>query len=257
MGQAQQQPMPDVQLSAAYFLDDNWQRSNAIPAVSSAKSAAGRRRRRARADRGADRQLLNWIRGTSINIAPQAETIKLTPPPDPDFDYLKSELGMNIILPKGRIHELRFYVTLTQVGGTLDTFATDGFPNSSIRHTAIVGGQIKIGITQAFKLIPVIGHIVAELLPLSVQLNPWSFRIGSLKKIDVAFNGGLTAKPDWYFKKAGIKKDEVRIAMILKKQRATTSVKAEVKAAWRYSSGIMRRKRVETDTKDVIIYGAG
>ncbi|MCW2660746.1 MAG: hypothetical protein JWP83_1898 [Mycobacterium sp.] len=269
MDQAQQ-GIPDRQLSAAYFLDDNWEPVERIPAALRGEHSRDRlsefeHREFSReygqpssAKSADDQQMLNWIRGTSIKIAPRAETVKLTPPPDCDFDYLKSELGMNIILPKGRIDELRFNVSLTQVGGTQETFATDGFPNSSIHHTTIVGGQIKIGITQAFRLIPVVGHVVAELLPISVNLNPWSFRIGSLKRIDVAFNGGLTTEPEWYFKNAGIKTDEIRIAMILKKQKKTTGVSAEVKAAWRYNpGGFFPEKPVGSDIKAVTIYGAG
>lgn len=203
-----------------------------------------------------DRKVLDWIRATTITIAPQAETVNLTPPPGgSNFDYLKSEVGMNILLPTGSITELRFKVALTQVGGTQDTWATDGFPNSSIRSAPIVGGKIKVGISKAFKLIPVIGDVAGELL--SVDLNPWTFSIGSLKHIEVAFSGGLTKEPDWYFKKAGIKNDEIRIAMILRKSRATTGVKADVQAKWLYKPGVLSPRRVGTDKKSLTIYAAG
>jgi hypothetical protein len=162
---------------------------------------------------------------------------------------------MNIVLPTGSITELRFKVTLTQVGGTQDTCATDGFPNSSIRNAPIVGGKIKVGISKAFKLIPVIGDVACELLP--VDLNPWTFSIGSLKHIEVAFSGGLTKEPDWYFKKAGIKNDEIRIAMILRKSRATTGVKADVQAKWLYKPGVLSPRRVGSDDKSLTIYPAG
>ena len=178
--------MPDVQLTPAYFLDDNWEQIEQIPPVSNAMSDE-------------EKEAVNWIRGTSIKIAPHAETVKVTPPPDPNFDYLKSELGMNIILPKGSINELRFNVTLTPIAGSADTVATDGFPKGSIHSTSIVGGQVRIGITKGFKLIPVIGNAVAQLL--SVDLNPWDFRIGSLKQIEVAFSGTLGPEIMWYFTK--------------------------------------------------------
>jgi hypothetical protein len=242
MGDAQYQ-LPDVELGATYFLDEDWEPTEAIPPVSGAKSA------------GDDEQVRNWIRATTITIAPYGTAVKLTPSPDdPGFDYLKSELGMNIVLPRGRIDELRFKVTLTQAGSGQETFATDGFPNSSIRNTPIVNGQISIGISKAFKLIPIIGDVATELL--SVDLGPWNFRIGSLKHVDVAFNGGLTSEPDWYFKDAGIANDEIRVAMLLKKSKATTKITANVQAAWLYDPpSILKKRRVGTDAKAVILYG--
>jgi hypothetical protein len=239
MGQAHQQ-MPAVVLSATHFLDDNWESVRDIPPASADLSED-------------DQKELDWIRGISIAIAPHAETVKLTPPPGgPNFDYLKSELGMNIILPEGRLDELRFEVKLTRVGGTLDMYATDGFPKGKIHRKAIVDGQIEIGISKAFKLIPVIGGVVSDLV--NVEFNPWNFRIGSLQEIDVAFSGALTATLTWYFKTAGIENNEIRVAMIIKKPRDTALVKADVRAGWRYKPpGLMTKKRVGTDSKTVMI----
>jgi hypothetical protein len=236
--------MDNIQLSAAQLLNDDWEPVSAISPGLVVKAFG-------------DEQLVRkWIQATSIVIAPKAETVSVTPAAaGAAFGYLRSEIGMNIILPKGTIDELRFQVTLSQTGGAEDTFAADGFPNSSISTTSIVGGQIKIGISNAFKFIPVAGPAIGDLL--SIDLNPWTFHIGTLKKIQVAFSGGLTTEPGWYFKKAGIQNDTIRIAMLLKKSAATTEIKADVQASWLYDPGLLHKQRVGSDVKSLTIYRAG
>jgi hypothetical protein len=233
--------MDSVRLRAAYLLDDDWEPAAAIEPALATKSV----------DR--ERQVRDWIRSTVIEVAPHAETVPLASAAgDPANDYLKSEVGMNIILPAGYIDELRFTVILVQHGGTAATFAQDGFPNSSISNIPIVGGQVKIGISKAFKFIPVVGSTLDDLL--SVDFSPWNFHIGTLKRVNVAFNGGLTARPDWYFRRAGIQNDTVRVAMLLKKAPGTAGISAEVRAGWLYCPGTLRRRRVGSDSRIVTIY---
>ncbi len=234
--------MEVVKLSAAHLLDDDWEPVADIAPSPRTKSVSD------------ERQVLDWIRATSIEIAPRAETVPLTVAGDGGAGYLKSEVGMNIVLPIGHIDELRFKVTLVQYGGTGKTFAQDGFPNSSISNTAIVGGQVKIGITKAFKFIPVMGDVLNDLL--SVDLNPWTFQIGTLRRVNVAFNGGLTTQPDWYFRRAGIQNDTIRVAMLLKRSPGTTDIVAEVQAGWLYRPGTLHSRRVGSDTKTVTIFSA-
>jgi hypothetical protein len=201
-----------------------------------------------RSKAGAD-QLREWIRSTVIEVAPQAETVRLG-----DSEYLKSEVGMNIILPAGRIEELRLKITLKQRGASTDTFVTDGFPNSGIDSTAIVGGQVRIGVTKALTFIPVIGPALGELL--SVEIDPWDFHIGTIKHLDVAFGGGLTPRPEWYFRDSGLRDDTVRIAMLLKKAPGTTEVDGEVQAAWLFNPGLLRKVRVGSDARTLRIFDA-
>jgi hypothetical protein len=99
---------------------------------------------------------------------------------------------------------------------------------------------------------PVVGVALENLL--AVDINPWDFKIGTLRKISVAFNGGLTAEPDWYFRRAGIQNDTIRIAMLVKKAQGTTGIVARVRAAWLYDPGVLRKVRVGTDTKELAIY---
>ena len=233
--------MESVRLRAVQVLDDAWEPVADLEPALHTKSVDD------------ERLVRDWIRASCIEIAPHAETVPVAAMGDGRTEYLRSEIGMNIVLPSGYIEELRFKVTLVHAG-TGAVFAQDGFPNSSISNTAIASGQVKIGITKAFKFIPVVGDVVDELL--SVDLNPWDFRIGSLRRVNVAFNGGLTAQPDWYFRRAGIQNDTVRVAMLLKKSPGITAIAARVRAGWLYQPGILRGQRVGSDTRTVSVFGA-
>ena len=63
------------------------------------------------------------------------------------------------------------------------------------------------------------------------------------------------------FHEVGIKNDEIRTAMILKKDKETTRVKADVKAGWIYNPGgvpgFLGKRRVGTETKTLAIYSGG
>jgi hypothetical protein len=234
--------MDSIKLRAVHLLDDDWEPVADVAPDLHAKSA------------GPDDQVRDWIRSTFVEIAPHAETVQVVGAGNADAEYLKSEVGMNIILPHGYIDELRFKISLVQLGGNSETFAQDGFPNSSISSTAFASGQVKLGISKAFKFIPVVGGAIDELL--SVNINPWNFRIGTLKHVNVAFNGGLTTKPEWYFRRAGIRNDTVRVAMLLKKAPGTASIVAEIQAGWLYRTGTMGSRRVGSDTKTVVVFNA-
>lgn len=189
------------------------------------------------------------IRSTRIEIAEAAESKKIFS--EGEYDYLESEIGMNIILPKGNIAEMRFHVTLLPEDRVV---AVDGFPRDVIETKEIVGGKIKIGISKAFKFIPVVKTYIGELL--EIELNPWEFKLGSIKSVKVDFSGGLTSRPEWYFKKDGIK-NELRVALIIKKPKSIGAVEGKVRAAWLYDPGFIRFKknrRFGTDEKEIKIF---
>lgn len=177
----------------------------------------------------------NWIQSTRIEIAPVAETKQIGS--EQKYDYLKSELGMNIILPKGCIKELRFKVTL-KGNNTISekVVAVDGFPKDIIEEKEIMSGKIKVGMTKAFKFIPIVGNTLPKLL--EIEFNPWEFKLGSLRKVNVDFSGGLTFQPEWYFKKDGIKND-LNVVLTIRKSHDIKDVVGEVTAAWNYEeSGV-------------------
>ena len=108
-----------------------------------------------------------------------------------------------------------------------------------------------MGITKALKFIPVVENLLPELL--EIDINPWEFKLGSLKKVNIDFSGGLTFQPEWYFKEDGIKND-LRVALTIKKLKSIVNIKGEVITAWIYDPGIFKKARVGTDGKTVRIY---
>jgi len=114
-----------VELTPKYFLNENWEISEPIPpkpALLLMKKALPE-----------EEEWRKWIKSTRIEVAGTAETTKISS--DEKYDYFKSELGMNIILPKGSIEELRFKITLKGDDEISDdVVAIDGFPKDIIEE---------------------------------------------------------------------------------------------------------------------------
>jgi hypothetical protein len=254
-----------IQLEPKSLLDANWKVTAGIfdsgivwkeqikakreRAISSGvQTAVGRRDADTESSKAEDEKvakLLELIRKSRIEVADVAETRHLRS--EGKNDYLKSEVGMNIILPKGKIEELRFKVTLK---AEMPVVAIDGFPKDVIDKKYLVGGKITIGLSKAFKFLPVIGGPIGELL--DVELNPWEFKLGALKKINVDFSGGLTSKPEWYFKDGGVE-SEVRVAMTIRKPKSVRLVQGIIWAAWLYDPGFFKKVRPATNEKKIVI----
>lgn len=190
--------------------------------------------------------LYMFINSIRIEVAEAAETKEIGS--EGGYNYLKSEIGMNIILPEGRIAEMRFHVSLIAEG---EVVAIDGFPKDVIEEKVIIGGKIKVGINKAFKFIPVVGPYIGDLL--EVELNPFEFKLGSLKRVNIDFSGGLTSQPEWYFKEDGIKND-LRVALSIRKPKSVGNIEGRVRAAWLYDPGFLKKARVGTDAKTIKIY---
>lgn len=193
-----------------------------------------------------EKKLISWIKSTRIEIAEGADTRSIVK--KRKFEYLKSEIGMNIVIPKGSIKEMRFYVELF---ANPEVIAIDGFPRDAISQKDIKGGKVKIAVGELFKFIPMFGGALAG--SIKFELGPWEFKLGSLKKVNVDFSGGLTSKPEWYFKKNGIKND-LRVALTIKKPKETKYIMGKIKAGWLYDPGFFRKVRLETDTKTIKIF---
>lgn len=186
------------------------------------------------------------IRSTRIEVAEEAQTRKIGS--DEKYDYFESEIGMNIIVPKGRIAEMRFRAILKLEDGVV---AIDGFPKDVIGEKEIVRGKIKVGINKAFMFIPVVGSLLADFL--EIELNPMEFKLGSLKKVNIDFSGGLTSQPEWYFKEDGIKND-LRVALTIRKPKFIEDIEGRVSADWIYDPGFLRKVRVGSNSKIITIY---
>ena len=191
------------------------------------------------------KKLQEWIESTRIEIAESSQTKRINS--DKKYDYLHSEIGMNIVIPKGRIAKMRFRVSLKAKHRVV---AIDGFPKDVIEEKEIAGGKIKVVISKFFKFIPVIPPALVD--PLEIEFGPWEFKLGSIRRVNIDFSGGLTSRPEWYFKKNGIKND-LRIAMTIRKPKKVSHIEGKVKAAWVYDPGFFRRVKVGTGLKSINI----
>ena len=228
-----------VHIEPIYLLDGNWMFSEFIDSTDFLKLGGTKLSKE-------EIELKKCIRSTRIEVAEAAETKKICS--DEKYDYFKSEIGMNIIVPRGSIAEMRFHADLQAESGIV---AIDGFPKDVIDEKEIIGGKIKLGINKSLKFIPMVGHLLGNLL--EIELNPIEFKLGRLKKINVDFSGGLTSQPEWYFKEEGIKND-LRVALTIRKPKNIDNIIGIVSATWLYDPGILRKLRVGLNKKTIKIY---
>jgi len=230
-----------VQLKPRYILDKDWNRVNYVPSTRSSILPHINDRTKTRATKQ-EQELSKWINQIRIEIAEQAVTERFKT--DDKFAYIKSEIGMNMIVPKGRIENLRFKVTLNSENGVI---ALDGFPKDEINEIPLIDGKITVAVDKAFKFVPVLSPVKDVV---NIELKPWEFKIGGFKKIKVDFSGGSTSKPEWYFTEQSIKHD-LRVALTLKAPKEFEEIVADVKAAWTYNPGIFQPSKIESDEKPI------
>ena len=191
-------------------------------------------------------EILKTIRSIRIEVAEAAKTEKISS--DEKYDYLKSEIGMNIVLPKGSITEMKFNIALKSEEKVI---ALDGFPKDVIDEKWIINGKVKVGINKAFEFIPIVGDFIGKVI--DFELNPWEFKLGRIKRVNIDFSGGLTSTPEWYFKENGIKND-LRVALTIKKPKNIENIEGAIKAAWIYYPGFFKQLKLGTDVKIVKLY---
>jgi len=189
---------------------------------------------------------VDWIKSVRIEIAEESQTERIKS--DKDYDYLRSEIGMNIIVPQGKITKMRFRVSLLAKHRVV---AIDGFPKDVIEQRHIVEGRIRVAISKLLKFIPVIPPGVLD--PVDIELGPWEFNLGNLQRVNIDFSGGLTSTPEWYYKRDGIRND-LRVTMTIRKPKKVKSIEGKVRAGWTYVPGFWRRARVGTSAKSIKIF---
>ena len=252
----------NIPLKPRYFLDEDWKHRKGMPGLPDGISSyaeihlsrkywsdpafAKQRKQQAPGYKKELKKWTKWIKSVRVEIAEASQTEKIKS--DEEFDYLRSEMGMNIIVPQGKIGEMRFEVKLIAEPKVV---AIDGFPKDVIQEKEIVKGKIQIAIDKFFKFIPVIPPGAA--LPVGIVLGPWDFKLGSLKKVNIDFSGGLTSRPEWYLKKDGIKND-LRVTMTIRKPTKVKQIQAKVKAAWTYEPSSFKKARVGTSARIIDIY---
>ncbi len=252
----------NIPLEPRYFLDEDWKHRKGMSGLPDGISSYAeihlsrkywtdpvfaKQRKQQSPDYKKDlKEWTKWIKSVRVEIAEASQTEKIKS--DEKYDYLRSEMGMNIIVPQGKIAEMRFKVNLI---ADYRVVAIDGFPKDVIEEKEIVKGKVKVAISKYFKFIPVIPPGVVE--PLEIELGPWEFKLGSLRKVNIDFSGGLTSTPEWYLKEDGIK-NEFIVTMTIRKPAKVKQITGKVKAAWIYEPGFFRRARVGTSARSIEIY---
>jgi hypothetical protein len=226
-----------VELSPQFLLKENWDIDSQLPPATGLKLTPQ------------EEQWRQWIESVRIQVSNVVETKLLSAAGKKE--YIKAELGMNIIVPKGKIEQMRFKITLKGDGQLSNEIkAIDGFPKDVLEEKEIIGGKVKLGITKAFKFIPIVGDTLSDLL--EVELNPWEFSLGNIRKVNVDFSEEST-EPEWYFKEDGFK-NSLRVALTIEKPKKIKIIEGDVLAAWVYDPGFFKKAKVGTDAKTVKIY---
>lgn len=210
-----------------------------------------------------EEEVLDWLADVfdaRIEIAEMAgqEILKQ----EGNYEYVKSDLNMNMIVPKGSLKQLRFIVAIQQKASSQKKiYATDGFPNDLIEDKHILAGRIKLNLGKIGELLQFfvpgggIASTVTEVVGsiIDVDLKPWGFQIGRIRRRHILFSGPNTTKPEWHINRAAIK-GSVAVTLVIKKHESIDRVEAKVQAAWGYASSIFRSIKTGWDEKTIIIF---
>jgi hypothetical protein len=269
-----------VELTATHWLDDDW-----APFESTRPESyfVGEPAERAASD---DWDAYEWVGGEEpdggppvlrpeeirrqlsavrIEVAGFANTALIAS--DTTSDFLKTELGMNIIVPSGKIRQLRFQVRLTGDGDG-NVVAIDGFPKDSVEARAIVSGSVTLNVDSALRLVAsAVGAAVAgpggaavggEAVDvagqvLEVSIAPWTFNLGDIRDVNVDFSEAQTSFVEWWFRGGTGIKNSLGVVLTLRKPRETKTVTGAVQALWEYEAQLWRRKTA-SDAKQIQIF---
>ncbi|MEB3341323.1 hypothetical protein [Okeania sp.] len=195
-------------------------------------------------------EVIRLIKQTRIEIAEHAESTIIGS--DHKYDKIKAELGMNIIIPRGKIEQLRFEVSFLENSSEEPIIAVDGLPSDLFDEQYLVKGKINVAVDKLLNFIPV-NFDFANILPADIELEPWEFNLGRMRDVKIDFSGGLTSEPAWFFQGNGIKND-VRVGLTIKKPKNVDKITANVRAAWVYKPGLFSSQKVGSDVKNILIY---
>ena len=171
--------------------------------------------------------ILKEIYDTRIEISDYADTQEVGP--KGAATVLKTGMGMNIVIPKGKIKALRYRVHLfdpDEPEGIIN--AIDGFPNDKLKDITGPKVSIKLALDKAFKFIPVIGEGLGNIAGLSI--GPWEFTLGQMKKIQIDFSEPGN-DPEWFFQGDGIE-HQLKVELSIEKPATTKKIDAKVTAMW-------------------------
>lgn len=183
------------------------------------------------------------LRNVSIRISPNAavEEIKRHQLSH-SCQYYKVDLCLQMVVPRGKVEELRYVVDFTSQPSSNKLFALDGLPKSDIAIEPLVSGKVTIGVSQMLQFIPGVAGIAAKALPLSFDLDPIQFSWGTRNRVNVNFSGPDSPHLEWYVAGDAIKGD-FQVSAILQVPKGTEKVSAGVMAKYVYDRGLWWRAR--------------
>jgi hypothetical protein len=242
--------MSTVTLRPTTQLDDDWAPMDPLLAAledGDIELAYISGRGRARQPVSAAQRAKREAQEVKIKVAPGSDSHLLSR--DSRTVRFTTRLGMNMVVPSGRVDELRYKVILRS-GSEETPKVIDGFPNSQVKNKHIVKGTISFCLTDALQFLPMVPP-----LPVKIALGPWDFQFGRMRKISINFSGPLSPRPDWYFRAEGIK-DELGVWMLIEAPGKAAPLTAEVTAMFKYQRtflGVGYKSSWETDSKVVPI----
>jgi hypothetical protein len=184
------------------------------------------------------------IKAVRLEVAPASDVVALKRR-DGKYRYFKAELGLNMIVPKGKVTHLRFLAALSQPDDETrseNPVALDGFPRSDVDLKALVPGKFSLSVSNALRFLPIVGQVP---VPVDLELGPWEFRLGSIRQVKVQFSGGLTSWPEWFATKKALV-GEFRVAVIVRCPLSYGALDAAVQAYLRYDPGFWHKADIYT-----------
>jgi len=176
--------------------------------------------------------LLKELYATRIEIADFADTTEVGP--KGTSTVLKTEMGMNIVIPKGKIKALHYFVKLYDPDNpSVKIVALDGLPSDKLDIIKGPDVTVKIALSKTFQFI--VGDIIPN--PIDVSLGPWTFPLWKVKKVTADFSDpGID--PEWFFQGDGIQ-HELKVALSIEKPAGVKKIDAKVRAVWDLQTSVV------------------
>jgi hypothetical protein len=171
---------------------------------------------------------------------------------DDKYEYIVSEIPLQIQVPEGRIKDFLLEVKLKADDRTCDkAVVRDGFPKDLIEEKYIVEGKVTCGVnldTNTF---------IPPPLPkaeIGVEIKPIEFRVGAARNVKIDFSGPGNTYTSWYLNKDGIQND-LTVFLITRREKSVETVTADVEAKWKYDGpGWFDSVPIASDSSTIRIY---
>ena len=186
-----------------------------------------------------------WFDSVTFEIAETANTtISGT---DNQYEYLKSDLGMNIVIPKAQIVKARFRIDFKCLDSPDFPVVLDGFPNDEIEIKKLKG-SIRLSLDSSFKFLPLVGEFVPNIV--NVEIGPWEFNLASFRNIKIDFSGPGSRFAEWYFGNMELD-NNIRVNLSIRKPITAKNLIGKAKAEIHYKTGRLKGWKIKFVTREI------